>query len=55
MAQASALGAAQSLDERAHSLPTWPIDEGTVRFIAVIVTGVLTSLVVRALFAAVGF
>jgi hypothetical protein len=52
--QASALGAAQSLDERAHGLPTWPIDEGTSRFIAVVITGVVTSLVVRGFFAAVG-
>jgi hypothetical protein len=52
--QASVLSAAQSLDERAHGLPTWPIDEGTLRFIAVVITGVVTSLVVRGLFAAVG-
>lgn len=55
VAQGSALSAAQSLDERAHNLPTWPLDEGTLRFIAVLVTGVLTSLIVRALFAAIGF
>ncbi len=54
-AQASALTAAQSLEERAHNLPTWPVDEGTLRFIAVVVTGVVTSLVVRGLFAALGF
>lgn len=54
-AQASVLGTAQALDERAHALPTWPIDEGTLRFLAVIVTGVVTSVVVRALFAAIGF
>jgi len=34
---------------------TWPIDEGTVRFNAVIISSVVTSLIVRALFAAVGF
>lgn len=50
-AQSTALGAAQALDERAHGLPTWPIDEGTLRFVAVVVTGVVTSLVVRALLA----
>jgi hypothetical protein len=51
--QATVLSAAQSLNERAHGLPTWPIDESTVRFVAVVVTGVVTSLVVRGLFAAV--
>jgi hypothetical protein len=54
-AQASALRAAQSLDERANNLLTWPIDEGTLKFIAVVITGVVTSLVVRGLFAALGF
>jgi hypothetical protein len=53
-AASSALSVAQSLDERAAELPTWPIDEGTGRFVAVIITGVVTSLVVRALFLAVG-
>ncbi len=53
--QATALRAAQSLDERAHTLPTWPIDEGTLRFIAVVITGVVTGLIVRGLFAAFGF
>ena len=53
-AQSGALGAARSLDERAQSLQTWPIDEGTLRFVAVIVSGVVTSLVVRAVFAALG-
>jgi hypothetical protein len=52
--QASALRAADSLDQRAHGLPTWPIDESTSRFMVVIVTGVVTSLVVRGLFAAIG-
>ena len=53
-ASSSALSVAQSLDERAAGLPTWPIDEGTARFVVVIITGVVTSLIVRALFAAVG-
>jgi hypothetical protein len=53
-AQSGALGAARSLDERAQSLQTWPIDEGTLRFVAVIVSGVVTSLVVRAVLAALG-
>jgi hypothetical protein len=54
-AQSSALGAAQTLDARAAAILTWPVDEDTLRFIVVIITGVLTSLVVRALFAAIGF
>jgi hypothetical protein len=54
-AQSDLLSVAQSLDERAHGLQTWPIDEGTVRFLVVVVTGVITSLVVRGLFAAIGF
>jgi hypothetical protein len=54
-AASTALAVAQSLDERAAGLPTWPIDEGTARFVAVVVTGVITSLIVRALFAAIGF
>jgi hypothetical protein len=54
-AQSAALRVAQSLDERAHNLLTWPIDEGTVKFTAVVITSVVTSLIVRALFAAVGF
>jgi len=53
-ASSGALSIAQSLDERATGLPTWPVDEGTARFVAVVITGVVTSLVVRALFAAVG-
>jgi hypothetical protein len=54
-AQANALGAAQALEERARNLLTWPIEQGTLRFMAVVVTGVVTSLVVRGLFAALGF
>ena len=53
--QATVLSAAQSLDERAHNLQTWPVDEGTLRFIAVVVTGIVTSLIVRGLFVALGF
>jgi hypothetical protein len=53
-AQATVLTAAEALDQRAHGLPTWPIDESTGRFVVVIVTGVITSLVVRVLFAAIG-
>jgi hypothetical protein len=54
-ARAGVIGAAQALDERAHSLPTWPVDEGTLRFVIVVVTGVVTSLVVRGLFSALEF
>ena len=54
-AQSNVLSVAQSLDERAHGLPSWPVDEGTVRFLVVVITGVITSLVVRGLFAALGF
>jgi hypothetical protein len=54
-AQAAALRAAQSLDERARGLPTWPIDEAAVRITVVIVSGVVSSLIVRGLFAALAF
>jgi hypothetical protein len=54
-AQSGLLGAAESLAERARTLPTWPLDEGAGRFVAVVVSGVVTSMVVRALFAAIGF
>lgn len=54
-AQSSALGAAQAIDARAADILTWPVNEGTLKFIVVVVTGVLTSLAVRALFAAMGF
>lgn len=53
--QATALRAAQSLDDRAQTLLTWPIDEGTMKFIAVVITGVVTSLIVRGLLGALGF
>ena len=52
-AHASALGVAQSLEERAQALLTWPVNEGALRFLAVVVTGVLTSIVVRAVLALV--
>jgi hypothetical protein len=53
--QSSALGAAQALTERAEGLPTWPIDDATARFTGAVVIGVVTSLVVRGLFGAIGF
>lgn len=54
-AGASTLSAAQALEARAHAVPTWPLDDGTLKFVAVVTTGVVTSLVVRGLFAALGF
>jgi hypothetical protein len=54
-AQSNVLRVAQALDDRADGLPTWPIDEGTMRFLIVVITGVITGLVVRGLFAAIGF
>jgi hypothetical protein len=52
---AAALRAAESLDARARSVLTWPIDKGARRFLGVVVTSVITSVIVRALFAAIGF
>jgi hypothetical protein len=52
--QSAALRVAQSLEERAHNLVTWLINETTFRFITVVISGVVTSLVVRGLFAALG-
>lgn len=54
-ASATALSAAQSLEERAHNLQTWPIDEGTLRFVVIVITGVVTGLIVRGSFAALGY
>lgn len=54
-AHASALRAAEALDARARSVLTWPIDESATRFLGVVVTSVVTSVIVRALFATVGF
>ena len=34
---------------------TWPLDEGTLRFVVVMVTGIVTGVIVRAVFAALGF
>jgi hypothetical protein len=45
--QAAALGAAQSLADRADRILVWPVDERMVAFITVVVTGVVTSLLVR--------
>lgn len=54
-ARAAALRAAEALDARARGVLTWPLDEGAVRFVAVVISSVVTSVIVRALFAALGF
>lgn len=51
---ASALSAAQALVDRAEKILEWPIDERTVAFMTVVVTGVCTSLVVRLVLLAAG-
>jgi hypothetical protein len=43
----STLSAAQSMAERADKLLEWPIDERMVTWMTVVVTGVVTSLIVR--------
>ena len=53
-AQAPALGAAQALADRAERIQQWPVDEGMTAWVAIIVTGVVTSLIVRLIFAAAG-
>jgi hypothetical protein len=52
--QAATLGAAQALADRAERILVWPVDERAVAFIGVVVTGVLTSVIVRLIFAAAG-
>ncbi|HEX5590551.1 MAG TPA: hypothetical protein VFX65_09705 [Candidatus Limnocylindrales bacterium] len=49
-----ALTAAQSLADRADKLLEWPIDERMVTWMTVVVTGVVTSLVVRFVLEALG-
>jgi hypothetical protein len=51
---ASVLGAAQSLADRAERILAWPIDERMVAFMTVVVTGVVTSLLVRLVLLAAG-
>jgi hypothetical protein len=53
-AQAPALGVAQDLVERAEHVQEWPIDERATAWVAVVVTGVVTSLIVRVVLAAAG-
>lgn len=50
----SSLSAAQGLAERAEKLLEWPIDERMVTWMTVVVTGVVTSLVVRLVLEALG-
>jgi hypothetical protein len=50
--QATMLTAAQGLSERADRILEWPVDEGTTALVAIIATGVVTSVVVRLIFAA---
>jgi hypothetical protein len=52
--QAAVLGAAEGVEKRAESIFEWPIDDGMLRTLAVIITGVVTSLVVRGVFALLG-
>ena len=53
-AQATSLTAARELVERAERTLAWPVDEGLTAWMVVIVTGVVTSVIVRVLFAAAG-
>ena len=53
-AQASALSVAQALEERAERLLEWPVDEGMTALVAIIATGVVTSVIVRVLLVAAG-
>ena len=46
-ANSAALNAAQSLAERAERILEWPIDERMIASMTVVVTGVVTSLIVR--------
>jgi hypothetical protein len=53
-AQASALSVAQALEERAERILEWPVDERMTALVAIIATGVVTSVIVRVLLAAAG-
>jgi hypothetical protein len=50
----AALNAAQSLAERAERILEWPIDERMIASMTVVVTGVVTSLIVRVVLDALG-
>jgi hypothetical protein len=53
-AQASVLSVGQALEERAERILEWPVDERMTAWVAIIVTGVVTSLIVRVLLVAAG-
>jgi hypothetical protein len=53
-ASSSALGAAQALADRAEKVLEWPIDDRMVTSLTVVVTGVVTSLVVKVVLLAIG-
>jgi hypothetical protein len=53
-AQAPALQVAQAMLERAERILEWPIDERATAWVVVVVTGVITSLLVRLVLAAAG-
>jgi hypothetical protein len=53
-AQASVLGVAQALAERAERIQEWPVDERMTAWVAIIATGVVTSVIVRLLLVAAG-
>jgi hypothetical protein len=53
-ARASLLSTAQALAERAEQIQEWPVDERMTALVAIIVTGVVTSLIVRVLLVAAG-
>jgi hypothetical protein len=52
--QAPALEVAQALVERAERVQEWPIDERATAWVVVVVTGVVTSLLVRLVLSATG-
>jgi hypothetical protein len=53
-AQGPVLGVAQALVDRAERVQEWPIDERATAWVAVVVTGVVTSLIVRLVLVAAG-
>ena len=53
-ARASLLSTAHALAERAERIQEWPVDERMTALVAIIVTGVVTSLIVRVLLVAAG-
>jgi hypothetical protein len=53
-ARISLLSAAEALSDRAERIQEWPVDERMTALVAIIVTGVVTSLIVRVLLVAAG-